>query len=191
MTWAARCARNTWAESQLPHEQLDVDRLAAVLVRCADSWGPDARHPEQAASPGLEVGTALYLPDPRIIPFPVRVMVAPAAMVNDEKLTLRDLVEADDLRAITTPKVEEIENPTLGAGLVAYRLRPMENEPGQPKDYDNPVYAVIRYAFPVPGHDDKILVVVSWPDIALLAEARDAIDALARGLTFEYHPDEA
>lgn len=188
--WAARVSRNTWAESQLPHGAVDIDRLTAVLISCAQKWGPAGSHPERAASPGLEIRTVLHLPDPRVVPFPVRMMVADAAMVNEERLTLHDLVDANDARAINPPKVEEIVNPNLGTGLMAYRLRPMETEPGQSKDYEHPVYAVIRYAFPVPGHDDKIVVSVSWPDIARVTEARDDIDNLARGLTFEYHPDE-
>lgn len=99
-------------------------------------------------------------------------------------------MDADDPRAVNPPKVEEIVNPNLGTGLMAYRLRPMETEPGQPKDYEHPVYAVIRYAFPVPGHEDKIVMSVAWPDIARVTEAREDIDNLARGLTFEHHPDE-
>ena len=187
--WAQRVATNTWFESRLPHEHVDVERLAAVLLTCCEKWGPGAVHPEQFENPDLEVQTALYLPDPRIIPFPARTMVVNAATVTEEKLTLHDLVEAEDPRAINPPKVEEIENPNLGTGLKAYRLRPMEVVPGEPKDYEHPVYAVIRYAFPVPGHDDKILVTVSWPDIGRLTAAREDIDNLARGLTFEFHPD--
>ncbi len=187
--WAAGAASDAWTHSGLPHDAVDVDRLAAVLVTCCEKWGPGAVHPEQLGDPSLEVQTALHLPDPRMLPFPARVIVADAAMVNEEKLTLHDLVDAEDPRAINPPKVEEIVNPNLGPGLMAYRLRPMETEPGEPKDYEHPVYAVLRYAFPVPGHDDKILVSVSWPDIARITAAREDIDNLARGLTFEYHPD--
>jgi hypothetical protein len=123
-----------------------------------------------------------------MIPMPVRVMVWAGAWVRHDKLTLRDLVMADDPEAIDPPRVEEIVSPALGTGLVASRLRAMRDE--SPPQGDAAVFAVLRYGFPVPGHDDMVLVTVAWPDLARVAAARGDIDSLARGITFEYHPDE-
>ena len=55
---------------------------------------------------------------------------------------------------------------------------------------EDEIYAVLKYAFPVPGHDEMVLLTASWPDLGRLEEARKDFDELAQAITFEFYPDE-
>ncbi len=185
--WGERLSRACWIDSGLPHTEDDLEHLAAALTLLVERYGPDSVHPEHGIDPDMEIQTLLYIPDPRILPIPARVMVIRDAVVHREGATLRDLVVADDPEALEGTDVIEFPNPTLGTGLRAFRHRTME--PGIDGGEDE-IYAVLKYAFPVPGHNDLIILTVSWSDLGRLEQAQKNLDELAQSITFEYHPDE-
>ena len=185
LSWGRHFARSCWIDSALPHDQEHLDYLAEVLTSLATRFGPDSIHPEHEIDPSMEIQTLLYLPDPRILPFPLRVMVMHEELVRNETLTIRDLVAADDPEAIEAPEVVEFEHPNLGVGLRAFRHRASVSD----TDRSTGVFAVLKYAFPIPGHDDLLLASLAWPDLARVNEALDDIDDLIRSITVEYHPE--
>jgi hypothetical protein len=183
--WGERFSRSCWIDSKLPYGPEHLDYLAQVLTSLATRFGPGSVHPEHAVDPSTEIQTVLYLPDPRILPFPIRVMVFHENIVRAQKLTLRDLVVVDDFEAMDEPEVVEFEHLYLGTGLQAFRHR--ASEPGNGPS--SGIFAVLKYAFPIPGHDDLLYITLSWPDLARIAEARDDIDVMVRTITTEFHPD--
>lgn len=184
-SWAALMSSACWADSGLPHSEDDLRRLADVLTSLVTNFGPDVVHPEHAVDPGMEIWTLLHLPDPRVLPVPVRVMVFNGEVVRTEKIGVREMVQAEDPEAIDTPVVDNFEHPNLGTGLRAFRHR--ASEPGS--GTADGIFAVLKYAFPVPGHDDMVYVSLSWPDLARVAEARADIDVMVRTITTESQPD--
>lgn len=185
VSWGRHFARSCWIDSGLPHGQEHLDYLSEVLTTLVKKFGPGTVHPEHEFDSSMEIQTLLYLPDPRILPFPLRVMVMHEELVRAEKLTLSELVVVDDPEAIEEPDVVQFEHPHLGVGLRAFRHRASLSD----DDSSSGVFAVLKYAFPIPGHDDLLLVSLSWPDLARVAEAREDIDEVVRSITFEYHPD--
>lgn len=184
LSWAKDLAQGCWIDSGLSYERTAVDRLATVLTKLADSLGPGAIHPEHASDPAMEIWTVLHLPDPRLLPVPLRIMVIGEDVVRSEAMTLDDLVQATDPEAIDAPDVAEFEHPLLGVGLRAFRHRALDPE----SDAAGDVFAVLKYAFRIPDHDDLMFVSLSWPDLARVAEARDDIDELVRCIRTEYSP---
>lgn len=180
--WAEEVASNCWIDSGLPHQNADLERLTAILVDCARLWGPGSVHPEHAADPALHVHVVLHLPDPRVMPLPVRVLVAEA--LDGERLpSLHEFALVDDPDAIDHPEVTELEHPFFAAGLSAFRHRLAPAEPAD--NVEGGVFGVLRYAFPVPGHPAVLLVVLAWPDLARLAGAREDIDKLALAISWK------
>lgn len=184
-SWAAGYAADCWKDSGQEFDPDEVSRLTAVLTRLAVSFGPGTVHPEHEFDPQMEIQTLLHLPDPRKLPVPIRVMVFHADIVRSEQLTLRNLAQVVDPEAIDEPEITEFPHPRLGEGLRAFRHR--NTVPGTCPSTG--VFAVLKYAFSIPGHEDLLLVSLSWPDLARVAEARDDIDDLVRSIDFEYHPD--
>lgn len=183
--WGRELSIACWSDSGQLVEQNDLDGLAAILAKFASDLGPGAEHPEHAFDPHMEISTLLYLPDPRGIPFPVRVMVFHEAVVRAQRLTVRELVQVDDQDAIDDPEIADFEHPNFAPGLRVFRHRTGEGQTGP----STGVFAVLKYAFAIPGHDDLLYVSVSWPDLNRIAEARERIDELVRSISFEYHPD--
>ena len=184
-SWGRLMSSACWTDSGLPHGDEELRYLAEVLTSMVTSFGPDAAHPEHAVDPGMEIWTLLHLPDPRVLPVPVRVMVLDEHVVRREKTTVSDLVQVEDPEAIDQPEVVEFEHPHLDSGLRAFRHRASESGHGP----SSGIFAVLKYAFPIPGHDDLLYVSLSWPDLARVAEARDDIDTMVRSITTEHHPD--
>ena len=156
-----------------------------MLTLLVERYGPESAHPEHEIDPDMEIQTLLYLPDPRTLPMPARVMVFSADVVHREQVTLEKAAAVDDPEAESPVDVVQFHNPDLGLGVRAARYRAQHLT-----DQDDQIYAVIKYSFPVPEHDDVVVLTVSWPDLRVVEEARAALDDLARCITFEYHPDD-
>lgn len=183
--WADDVARSRWTESGLPHEKIDVDRTSALLARCALNWGPESVQSEHHLDPAMEIRTYLYLPEPSDIPMPVRTMVIAADVVRREKITLEDIVQVNDPQAVTDVEVDKFENPHLGVGLRTFRHRDDYSETGPSVGE----HIVLKYGFAVPGADDLLYVVLSWPDLKAVHRSRDAVDAFVRNIQVEHRAD--
>jgi hypothetical protein len=108
-SWARLFAQAWWENSPLPHGQAQIAHLAQVLALVYDGLYRDL----------ASQLSWLHLPDPRILPLPLRAGIWAAQGEREQRL--RMLANADDLDAVEPPKVTEFSTEDLGTGLKTVR----------------------------------------------------------------------
>lgn len=171
--WAAEAARYLWLD--LKPEPESVARTETILTQFAENYG--------GSDPDIpfEVVGYLHLPHPAMLPLYLRVWVD-----DSPGLTVAEAAQADDPNAVEPPVVEEFQTEHLGAGLRVLLYHSFELEAdGGPARPDG-LYASVRYAFAVPGHDEVLTVFALDPDLGRLIQAQEDIDEFVRQIHWAY-----
>lgn len=165
--WSRAAARVRWKDSGLAPGPGEVDQLARVLVRCAETL-PDFR-------PGFEI--FLHLPSPRDTPLALYVGDYESADNNEHHF--RYALGPDEPAAVEPPLIEDCTVPTLGTGRRAIRYS---------KDDDGSIIASLRYAWDVQAHG-LFVSVITVADPTRVMSAVEDVDRLIKGL--RYLPENA
>jgi hypothetical protein len=171
LAWAA------WQEQNPDAESPDTTAIARTIVELrsyAEKFG--GFRPEDP----FEIITYLHLPSPTVLALPVRVFVD-----DHPDMTAEEAAGANATDTIEPPIVEQVTNPTLGAGLKVTAHRILTPEPGQDTD-DNTIWVQVRYAFKIPDKQAVVTVTTSATDLGRMAGARDDLDELVHTLTVKH-----
>lgn len=158
-SYSAEVARLWWDASTLPHTQVDVARLSAMLSEIHE--GIYGKIPCHLAF--------IHLPDPRLVPLVLYVGIWESAGERDEQLRL--LCHADDAGAVERPVADEFATEELGQGLRVIRYRHLP---------DGNLYAGISYAWRSEEYETDLLLSATSEDLARLQRAIPDIEAFAR-----------
>jgi hypothetical protein len=155
----AEVAELWWEASELPHTQVDVARLSAMLSELHQ--GIYGKIPCHLAF--------IHLPDPRLIPLVLYVGIWESTGERDEQLRL--LCHADDAEAVERPVADEFATEKLGNGLRVIRYRHLP---------DGALYAGLGYAWRSDEYETDLLLSASSEDLARLQRAIPDIEEFAR-----------
>lgn len=155
----AEVAEFWWNASELPHTQVDVARLSAMLSETHQ--GIYGKVPCHLAF--------IHLPDPRLIPLVLYVGIWEPEGDRDERLRL--LCHADDAGAVERPVAEEFATDKLGKGLRVIRYRHLP---------DGSLYAGLSFAWRSDEYETDLLLSASAEDLGRLQRAIGDIEAFAR-----------
>ncbi len=157
-SWARTCAELWWTGSGLTHGSDDADRLTAMLESVHESTYAD-----------LSCQLAwIHLPDPRLLPLPLRVGIWATRGERDAQLRL--LANADDPAALQPPDVTEFRTENLGTGLRTLRHLHIGGS----------VCAALNYAWRSEEHETALRLFTATPDLGRLHRAIPDIEEFAR-----------
>lgn len=158
-SYSSEVARLWWDASTLPHTQVDVARLSAMLSEIHQ--GIYGKIPCHLAF--------IHLPDPRLIPLVLYVGIWESAGERDEQLRL--LCHADDADAVERPVADEFTTEELGQGLRVIRYRHLP---------DGSLYAGISYAWRSEQYETDLVLSATAEDLARLQRAIPDIEEFAQ-----------
>jgi hypothetical protein len=163
-SWAASFAQAKWEASGLKHGKGEVNLLASQLSSIHES-----------TYSGIDCQLAwINLPDPRLLPIPVRVGIWESR--GDRDAQLRSLTHADDPAAVEPPIVEAFSTERLGTGLKTLRYLRTAGGSGD-------LYAGLNYAFRSTERETDLRVFTACQDLGRLQRALPDIDEFVQGMT--------
>lgn len=176
--WAGEVAAEWWTGLE-PGPQ-SIPRLEAILTHYGERHG--GTDPDQE----FEIVTYLHLPHPGMHPLLLRLWVD-----DTPGVTVEWAAQAEEEGAVEPPVVEKFATEHLGTGLRVLQYHAFTPDEDQDGGGDPPaqgLYAALRYAFAVPGHEAVVTVFALDPDLGRLLQAKDDIDEFVRGIEWDYEP---
>lgn len=161
-SWARMFAEAWWANSSLPHGEEEVGQLARLLALIYDTLYRDFT--AQLAW--------LHLPDPRILPLPLRAGIWAAQGEREQRL--RELTNADDPAAIDPPRVTEFATEDLGSGLKTVRYLRIEE--------GTEIGCAVNYAWRSERYETDVRLFTSCDDLGRLERAIPDIEDFVRSM---------
>jgi hypothetical protein len=166
LCWGAWVERTPDATPPAPEA---IQLTALELKTYAEEFGGfDPQRP-------FEIVTYVYLPDPRKRALPTHLWVDDRPDLTVEQATA-------DADAIEPPRLEEFTTDALGAGIKTLSQGVLDPEPGDLPG-TQPMWATVRYAFAVPGHQAIVTVKATHTDLALMSAAAADLDEFVRRIT--------
>lgn len=160
-TWAATCAEAWWENAAEPGRPKDVITLDYTLSAVYDTLYED-----------LACHLAwLHLPDPRLMPLPLRAGIWAAR--GDLEQRLRLLTNADDPAAIDPPVVTEFYTEDLGTGMKTMRYLRIGDEG---------ICGAVNYAWRSEALETDVRLFASSDDLGRLQRAIGDIEDFARAM---------
>jgi hypothetical protein len=160
-TWAAMCAEAWWEnapESPRPEDVISLDYTLSTVYdtlyedfTCQLAW--------------------LHLPDPRIMPLPLRVGIWAAR--GPRQAAFRVLTNADDPRAMKQPVVTEFDTEDLGTGMKTMRYVRLG---------DGGICGAVNYAWRSDRYETDVRLFAASDDLGRLERAIPDIENFARGM---------
>ena len=165
--WVRMLADAVWekAYKELPHTPAHVNLLEAQLRSLHGLYGQ---------GPWLDI--YVYLPDPRLLPFPVGTGAWRPSAGRDEALRTYTLADDPEHVCAQPPVVEEFHTGNLGTGLKVLRYEPPgDSQPGE-------VMANLHYAWRCEEHQTDVTLMTATDELTRLQRASADVDELARSM---------
>lgn len=158
-SWARICARVWWERRDPRPEDLLVSEQTFLAIygtlytdlSCQLAW--------------------LHLPDPRMMPLPLRAGIWESRGYAEDQLRL--LTNADDHTAIDPPKVSEFYTEDLGTGIKTMRYLRLD---------DSAIMGAVNYAWRSERFNTDVRLFAASDDLGRLEEAIGDIEDFARSM---------